>query len=440
MPKVAFKTLGCRLNQAETDRIAQDLLELGFEVVAEDGSPDVVIVNTCTVTAEATNGSRRTAMRSAAANPNALLVVAGCYSVAEPDEAARIPGVGMVASNDDKETLARVIADRLGVLSAPAPLLQLGPRSGFPGADRTRVNIKVQTGCDEFCTFCIIPHTRGPLHSYPLEEMLADARAKVEQGTRELVLTGVHLGKFGWDQRRPDDALLELMEGLLGIEGLERIRLSSILSRHLTQRVVGMIAAEDRLCRFLHIPLQSGDDEVLERMNRPYRMGEYRETIQRVTEQIPEVGLSTDVIVGFPGETTDQFEATMKVVDDVGYMKLHVFRYSPRAGTPSAAWPDQIPEAEKKARSRRLIALGNEKRLEFNRRCVGRDVEVLVETCSTSGICVGHTDNFLKVTFPGSPALTDRLALVGGRGAGIDSISGELVRAVEWQDAQPRRT
>lgn len=439
MPKVAFKTLGCRLNQAETDKMAEDLMGLGFSVVAEDERPDVVIVNTCTVTQEASRGSRKMARGATEKNPESLVVVAGCYAVAEPDEAASINGVGMVVTNDQKETIADLLAEKMGI--SRRPLLQIGrlPSTGpSPGLDRTRVNLKVQTGCDEFCSFCIIPYTRGALRSYPLEKLLSEARRKVEEGARELVLTGVHLGKYGWDQGAPDDGLVALLEGLLEIDELARLRLSSILSRHLTPRIVGIIASEPRVCRHLHVPLQSGDDEVLERMNRPYRIGDYLEAIDRVCSSVPEVGITTDVIVGFPGETEEQFTRTLHVVERVGYLKLHVFRYSPRPGTPSASFSLQVPEEEKKRRSKEAIAAGNRLRIAFHRRGVGREAEVLVEEAFDGGSLVGHTDNFVKVRFCGPKSLVGRLARVRVEEASVESVSGSLVGEIPWEAAEPR--
>lgn len=432
---VAFRTLGCRLNQAETDQMAEDLIDLGFEVVPESSNPDVVVINTCTVTQEATRTSRRISRNAVRDHADALVVVAGCYAVAEPAEASGIEGVGVVASNEDKEKIAGIVAERLGIQSGPRNLLQI--RKRMPPA-RTRLNLKAQTGCDEFCTFCIIPHTRGALRSYPLADLLASARRKVSEGARELVLTGVHLGKYGWDTGNPEAALIALLEGLLEIDGLMRIRLSSILSRHVTQRLIDLMASDERLCRFLHIPLQSGDDAVLERMNRPYRMDEYLEVIGQVKTQIPEIGITTDVIVGFPGETAEQFERTLQVVEHVRFLKLHVFRYSARPGTPSATYPDQVPEPEKRSRSKELIALGNSLRLEFHQSQVGRQVEVFVEEAFDSGEVAGHTDNFVRVRFPAPRELSERLALASVESASVDSVAGTLVRPVAFEDAHPR--
>lgn len=422
--------------------MAEDLISAGFEVVSESGGPDVVIVNTCTVTQEATRASRATARNMVTALPDTLVVVAGCYAVAEREEASSIDGVGLVVGNDEKEEIARILSRRFG----KSALLQIGRRPArvgpSPGVERTRVNLKVQTGCDEYCTFCIIPYTRGPLRSYPLQQLLEEARRKVGEGARELVLTGVHLGKYGWDEGKPDDALVALLEGLLSIQDLARIRLSSILSKHLTNRVVGLLRDEPRLCRFLHIPLQSGDDEVLERMNRPYRIGDYLDTVNSVKEQIPEMGITTDIIVGFPKETSDQFDRTMSVVRDVGYSRLHVFRYSPRPGTPSASWGDQVSPPEKKRRSKELIALGNELRGRFHDAQVGRSREVLVEEALGESRLSGHTDNFVRVRFeagdPEPEELVGRLTRVFIEEASVESVRGSLVGPVAWDAADPR--
>lgn len=456
MPKVAFKTLGCRLNQAETDKMAEDLISAGFEVVPESEAPDIVIVNTCTVTQEATRASRATARNMVKALPEASVVVAGCYAVAEQEEASSIEGIEPVISNNEKEEIARILSRRFPSTGFAPPLLQIGRSPGpSPGVERTRVNLKVQTGCDEFCSFCIIPYTRGPLRSYPLQQLLDEARRKVDDGARELVLTGVHLGKYGWDEGSPDDALVALLEGLLAIPDLARIRLSSILSKHLTERVVGLIRDEPRLCRFLHIPLQSGDDTVLERMNRPYRIGDYLETVTSIKEQVPEIGITTDIIVGFPAETPEQFDRTVEVVREVEYLRLHVFRYSPRPKTPSASWNDQVEPSEKKRRSKELIELGNQLRERFHRAQIGRSREILVEEVLGDGRLSGHTDNFVRVRFEaaapagqpdpvgpvgplGTEGLVGGLARVFIEEASVESVRGSIVDRVAWDAADPR--
>ncbi len=418
-PKVAFKTLGCRLNQAESEKALEQLGSRGFDLAHAGEEPDVVVINTCTVTRESTASSRRLIRRTAAEHPRATVVVTGCYAVSNPEEVEAIPGVDLVVSNDGKDRIAELITAvptvrRLPLTVRPAPLERL----------RTRVAVKAQTGCDEWCTFCIIPRTRGPLRSYPEEEIVADVRRQVERGVREVVLTGVHLGKYGED-RDERDGLARLVDRLTAIQGLLRLRISSVLPVQVTAALVERVRDDPKVCRHLHVPLQAGDDTVLERMHRPYRIARFLERVEHAKAGIPGLGLSTDVIVGFPGETAEQFGATMRVVEQVGFSKLHVFRYSQRPGTPAADMPDQVPEPEKKARARELIALGNELRRRFHERHVGRRLEVLVEG-SGEGIADGTSDNYIKVRFPGGPELANRMMTVRGLRADGEGMEGEL--------------
>jgi threonylcarbamoyladenosine tRNA methylthiotransferase MtaB len=421
-PKVAFKTLGCRLNQAESEHALQALGARGFDLAHAGEQPDVVVVNTCTVTAESTASSRRLIRKTAEANPGATVVVTGCYAVAAADEVRAIPGVDLVVGNDDKERLAELVTAvpavrRLPLVMRPAPVERL----------RTRVAVKAQTGCDEWCTFCIIPRTRGPLRSYPEDQVVADVRRQVERGVREVVLTGVHLGKYG-DDRGERDALARLVDRLTAVDGLLRLRLSSILPVQVTPALVERVRDDPKVCRHLHVPLQAGDDQVLERMHRPYRIAEFLDRVEHAKAEVPGLGLSTDVIVGFPGETRPQFAATMAVVERVGFSKLHVFRYSQRPDTPAATMPDQVPVAEKKARAGELIALGNELRRRFHEDHVGRPLEVLVEAAG-DGLAEGTSDNYLKVRFPGGAGLVDRVVTVRGLRADAEGIEAAAPQA-----------
>ena len=419
-PKVAFKTLGCRLNQAESEQALEALGARGFDLAHAGEQPDVVVINTCTVTAESTASSRRLIRKTAEAHPGATVVVTGCYAVAEPEEARAIPGVDLVVGNDHKDRLAALVTAvpavrRLPLVMRPAPLERL----------RTRVAVKAQTGCDEWCTFCIIPRTRGPLHSYPEEQVVADVRRQVERGVREVVLTGVHLGKYGED-RGEREALARLVDRLTAIDGLLRLRLSSVLPVQVTPALVERVRDDPKVCRHLHVPLQAGDDEVLARMHRPYRIVEFLDRVEHAKAEVPGLGLSTDVIVGFPAETRAQFAATMAVVERVGFSKLHVFRYSQRPDTPAATMPDQVPVAEKKARARELIALGSELRRRFHEDHVGRLLQVLVETAG-EGLAEGTSDNYVKVRFPGGAELVDRVVTVRGLRADAEGMEAELM-------------
>jgi threonylcarbamoyladenosine tRNA methylthiotransferase MtaB len=433
MSKVSFTTIGCRLNQAESDLMAEELAGAGV-VAAEPGQdPDIVVVNTCTVTREATKASRMAIRRAIRDNPEAKVVVAGCYAVSDRDEIEAIEGVSAIVGNDEKERFVEALAG----VKATAPLLQIGmPRPARAETPfRIRANLKVQTGCDEWCTFCIIPTTRGPLRSMDEESLIGEARRRVAAGARELVLTGVHLGKYTYDSGGDERALVRLFERLLAIPDVWRLRLSSILSRHLTTEVVDLMAAEPRLCRYLHVPLQAGDDQVLKAMNRPYAIDEYLDSVRRVQQRIPGVALATDIIVGFPGETDDAFERTMDVVRELRFSKLHVFRYSARPGTPAAEMPDEVPPQVKKERSKRLIDLGNAIRQDFLEAHLECPLEVLVEderVVDGVSVCSGQTDDYVRVWFEGS-GLLGALVTVQGTEVRADGIRGarllEVLRA-----------
>ena len=425
--RVAFSTLGCRLNQAETDSMTEQLEARGIERVADPKDAGVVVVNTCTVTREATKASRMAIRRAIAANPDSKVVVIGCYAVSDPDEIRAIDGVDVVLGNDAKDSLPEALG-----LDAPArPVLQIGMRrkTGAGGERRVRANLKVQTGCDEWCAFCIIPTTRGPLKSTNEDALVAEARARVAAGARELVLTGVHLGKYTFETGGDERSLVRLFGRLLDIDGVLRLRLSSIFARHLTPEVLGFMASEPRMCRYLHVPLQSGDPGVLADMHRSYAIGEYVEHVERAVEALPGVALATDVIVGFPTETDAAFEATVDVVGRLRFSKLHVFRYSPRPGTSAADIPDAVPPAVKKERSKRLIAVGNAIRTEFLEVHLGLPLEVLVEDeREVDGVAVssGQTGDYVRVWFEGGGMLGS-LAEVRGTGIRSDGIRGELI-------------
>jgi threonylcarbamoyladenosine tRNA methylthiotransferase MtaB len=421
--RVAFSTLGCRLNQAETDSMSDQLEALGIERVADVGDAGVVVVNTCTVTREATKASRMAIRRAIAANPDSKVVVIGCYAVSDPDEIRAIDGVDAVLGNDAKDSLA----EALGLDAPVQPVMQIGMRGSAGKAPKIRANLKAQTGCDEWCTFCIIPTTRGPLKSSDEDALVAEARARVAAGARELVLTGVHLGKYTFDAGGDERSLVRLFRRLLDIDGVLRIRLSSIFARHLTPEVLSFMAEEERMCRYLHVPLQSGDPGVLADMHRSYEIGEYVEHVERAVETLPGVALATDVIVGFPTETDAAFEQTMDVVRRLRFSKLHVFRYSPRPGTAAAAMPDAVPPAVKKDRSKRLIDLGNDIRRDFLEAHLDTPLEVLVEDeREIDGVPVssGQTGDYVRVWFEGGGMLG---TLVHVRGTGIrsDGIRGE---------------
>lgn len=424
-PTVKFSTLGCRLNQAESDSMAEQLADRGVTIAGPDASPDIVVVNTCTVTQEATKASRMAIRRAIKDHPAARVVVAGCYAVSNRDDVAAIDGVTAIVGNDEKEDIVTALSTEERV----APLLELRPPGiRAPAPARVRANLKVQTGCDEWCAFCIIPRTRGPLHSFDEDRLLDEARSRATAGAREIVLTGVHLGKYSYDRGGDERALVSSFEKLLTIPGLERLRLSSILSRHLTPELLEYMAAEPRMCRYLHVPLQSGDDEILRAMNRPYTRAEYTAAVEAARLRLPDLALATDIIVGFPGESDAAFDATMDVVRQLGYVKLHVFRFSPRPDTPAATMAGGIQPDVKKDRSKKLIALGSEIRNRWLLDHLAMPLEVLVEDerdVDGVHVCSGQTGDYVRVWFEGR-GLLGSMVTVQPTAIRGDGLRGEL--------------
>ena len=415
-----LRTLGCRLNQAESDEIRAALADRGFESTAV--APDVVVINTCTVTAEASKASRKLIRRSIADHPHSRIVVTGCYAVADPQLVAAIPGVDLVVPNQDKDHLVARIAGEIPERASPVIV-----------PARTRANLKIQTGCDELCTFCIVPRTRGDLSSRSAQDVVAAARTMVAAGTREIILTGVHLGKYGWDQTggyRLGDLIAEL--GTL--PDLARIRLSSIEASQIDLPLLETLASQPKVCRHLHIPLQTGDPGLWHAMRRPGSLDHYLDIASTAKETLGDLTLSTDVMVGFPGEDEAAFANTMDVVERVGFRKVHVFRFSPRAGTPAAADPRRVDPATVRDRSEQLRELGNRLQARWLSDTVGDRVTVLIERVGPAGPGAkrpprlsGLTDNYLRVHAAGPARLVGRTADVLVTSAGQDSVEGDIV-------------
>lgn len=429
--EVRLLTLGCRLNQAESDETVRALKTAGLGVAAASGVPapgsaagDVVVVNTCTVTSDASKSSRKLVRR--AVESGARVVVTGCYAVAAPETWADEASVVAVVANKDKDDLAATVAGLGGLATSVRPPAR--------GHGVVRQAFKVQTGCDEGCTFCIIPRTRGALASRDEDTVVAGIRAQVEAGAREVALTGVHLGKYGLDtDGRP--RLAELVGRILAeVHGLGWLRLSSIECGWVDD---ALLAAMDdpRVCAHLHIPLQSGSDATLAGMGRPYTTAEYREAAARVRASLgPDAGLTTDLLVGFPGETDAHFADTLAFVEEMAFTKLHVFRYSPRPGTPAAECADRVPEGVKKERSARLRRMGDRLAAAFSARFVGRDLQVMVERAGPAAAgaggqprptLTGTAANYLKVTTSGSAGLVGAVVTVRVSEASASGVSGD---------------
>lgn len=415
---MAIATLGCKVNQYDSSALAGMFSRRGYRIVGFDEPADVYVINTCTVTHTGDRKSRQLIRRAARKNPGAFVVVTGCYAQVSPDEVAAIPGVDLVVGTQEKERIVDLVEESLGRksprgLCEGAGEAESGVLPALAEGGRVRAFLKIQEGCGNFCTYCIVPYARGPVKSRRPEEILAEAKELLARGYKEIVVTGTHAGAYGRDLAE-DTGLAGLLEALVELPGLVRLRVSSVEPQDVSPRLVALVAGCEKICRHLHIPLQSGDDAVLKKMNRRYTSGFYRELAGFIRAAVPEIALTTDVMVGFPGETDEQFRRTYAFVREMAFSRLHVFKYSPRKMTPAAAMPGQVPAPVKEERSRLLIALGEELARSFAARCAGRVVEVLVEEPSGEfpGCFEGFTGNYLRVAFPASAELRGELAAV----------------------------
>lgn len=402
MKTVAFHTLGCKVNQVETEQIKDELIHNGYRVLDFSQPADLYIINTCTVTHVSDRKSRAVIRRALKANPEATVVVTGCMAELEPDKIAAMQGVNLVVGNRDKHRIAQVIEPQNGgkakIIREPISHQDLlAPALYHSRHERTRAFVKIQDGCQSFCTYCIVPYTRGPVRSKAPDDVIREVEQLVKLGYREIVLTGIHTGQYG--RSTTDWALDGLLEKILAsVPGSYRIRLSSIELGEISDRLIELIKSENRLCRHLHIPLQSGSDAVLKRMARGYNRDEYRQRVLEIADLIPGIGFAADVMVGFPGETNEDFAFTVELLQSLPLLDLHVFKYSPRPGTPAASFPDQVDERLKNERSKVLLSVAQQKHGEFLEGMMEQAFTVLVEECE-SGKCKGFSDNYINIEF-----------------------------------------
>lgn len=418
--RVAFATLGCRLNQFESDALARSAREAGHAVVGLDAAPEVVVVNTCTITHDADADARQLVRRAGRAG--AKVVVTGCWATAAPEEAAALPGVALVAGNREKERLIELLdgacdeghAPKIHV--APVDLLRrvrvarLRPATQ-PG--RSRAYLKIQDGCDYRCSFCVVPQVRGRSASVAPEEVAAQLAGLVAAGVPEVVLTGVHLGIYGRDLR-PRTSLSGLVAGLLPGLGAARLRLGSVDPHEVDEALVSLLAEDRRLCRYLHLPVQSGDDATLRRMRRGHTAEDLRALVTTLARRVPGIGIGTDVIAGFPGETEAAFAATHALLASLPLAYLHVFPYSPRAGTDAACLPGQVPPGVKAARTRALRSLSAAKQRAFAAGQVGARLPAVIHRTRhrRTNLLVGRADNGLTLLIEGPDARLGQAAEV----------------------------
>jgi len=416
-------SLGCKLNQAEMDALAEALARAGHEIVGSAAEADLCVFNTCAVTAVAAQKSRQALRHLHRQNPNARLVATGCYAELAPADVRELPGVAFVAGNRDKEELARLLAGQ-----EPALAPTLTPTLP-PVRVHTRALVKIQDGCDNACTYCIIHTARGPQRSRPPQEVVAEVRERHEAGYQEVVLTGVHIGAYGHDRGGELGIdLWELVARILGATDVPRLRLSSIEPWDLPGDALRLWAG-GRLCPHLHLPLQSGCDATLRRMARRYTAAQFAQLVTAARGAIPDVAITTDLIVGFPGETEDEFAESLAFVESLGPARAHVFPFSPRPGTPAAAMPGQVSPADKEERAAAMRQAASASRQAYEARFVGCRMQVLWESArdsATGRVWSGLTGNYLRVYTTSDEDLHNRITLARLQGIGGGGLQGKL--------------
>lgn len=404
MAKIAFYTLGCKVNQADTASMENLFLRSGHQLVSFDGEADVYIINTCVVTNTGQRKSRQTIHRAIRKNPNALIVVTGCYPQTAAEEVKAIAGVDMIIGNQDRAQIVQLVEERLAHRQTDTldAVHKLTASTAFEEmaagdiTDKTRAFLKIQEGCNQFCTYCIIPYARGPLRSRSLESIRTETQRLISAGFKEIVLIGIHLGCYG--KENPDGpTLYDAVKTVLDVPGVQRLRLGSLESVEVEPRLLKLMQEDARFCRHLHLPLQSGCDKTLQAMHRPYTTAKFKTLLADIKTKVPDIAITTDVIVGFPGETEADFETTCKFAESCGFSKMHIFPFSARKGTPAEKFAGAVTEAVKKERADILGKIDETMHKTFLQAMVGQTAEVLFEQPAGEDYFEGLTGNYQRV-------------------------------------------
>ena len=399
MKTVAFHTLGCKVNTYESNAMLKIFNEAGYQEVDFKQVADVYVINTCTVTNTGDSKSRQMIRKAIRKNPKATICVVGCYSQTAPEEIEKIEGVGVVLGTQYRSDIVKYVDEHLetGELVIKVDNVMNLRKFEDLNIDRfknTRAFLKIQDGCNNFCTYCIIPYARGRVRSRQKESVLNQAQRLVDNGYVEIVLTGIHTAGYGEDL--DDYSFYELLVDLVKIKGLKRLRISSIETSQISDEIIDLIGSNEIIVDHLHVPLQAGSDATLKRMNRKYTTSQYLEKINKIRNYLPNIAFTTDVIVGFPGESDEEFEETYNFIKEVNYSELHVFPYSPRRNTPAAKMKDQVDDKIKHERVNRLLELSKELNRDFALKQIGKTLKVLFEK-RDGDYLVGHASDYLKV-------------------------------------------
>ncbi len=441
---VRFITLGCKVNQYETNAMAQKFLERGYQIIEEitpkneDIKPDICIINTCTVTNMSDRKSRQMLRRMKEKNPATIVVAVGCYAQVAKEELAKIPEIDLVLGNNEKVEIVRHVEEYLNNHIDNVELDDVMYSKEFSDfgdvtyTEKTRAVIKIQDGCDRFCSYCIIPYARGRVRSRKPESIISEITQIASKGIKEVVITGIHIASYGKDFAMSKDdklknyRLIDLLEEINQIQGIQRIRLGSIEPLLITEEFVERLKKLEKICHHFHLSLQSGCDETLKRMNRRYTTEQFKVIVNLLRDAYEDVNLTTDIIVGFPGETDEEFSKTYQFLDEIKFYKMHVFKYSPRKGTKAAVMPNQISGDIKEERSRKLIELSDKNEIEYNKSYIGKNVEVLFEE-EKNGMYKGHTQNYIMVYCKSEKNLDNKIVDVVCENAEQEHIVGKTL-------------
>ena len=417
MKKVAFYTLGCKVNQYETEAMLELFEKEGYEKAETEDYADVYVINTCTVTHMSDRKSRQYIRRMKKKNPDAIIAVVGCYSQVSPEEILSIDEVNLVMGTNDRkkivEEVKKIDASRKvstvdDIMKVKAfEEIEINKTNG-----KTRAFMKIQDGCDRYCSYCIIPYARGRVRSRDLESIVKEVENLASNGYKEVVLTGIHVASYGKDIKDSDIKLLDVIKQINDIEGIERIRLSSVEPILFTDEFVEAVSTMDKVCPHYHLSLQSGCDETLKRMKRRYTTEEYKAIVDRLRAAIPNVSITTDVIVGFPGETNEEFDKTYEFLKDIELTHMHVFKYSPRKGTPAATMENQVDPSTKHDRSEKLLQLNEENFNKFGQKMLDKEFNVLFEQKVGDNKYEGLTENYVKVIVESDKDLSEQILKV----------------------------
>ena len=397
MKTVAFCTLGCKVNQYETNAMMQKMIEAGYEVVDFETKADIYIINTCTVTNMADKKSRQMLRRVKEINPEAILVAVGCYAQVAKEKLEQIPEIDLILGINEKNDIVEYVeqASKNTYVSDVLHQTEFLDFGDVTYTEKTRAVIKVQDGCNQFCSYCIIPYARGRIRSRKPESVIKEITDVAKEGIKEVVITGIHIASYGKDFNT-EYRLIDLLEEIQKVDGIQRIRLGSLEPTLITEEFVTRLKKLSKICDHFHLSLQSGCDETLKRMNRKYTTDQFRHVVELLRNAYPEVHLTTDVIVGFPGKTEEEFNKTYEFLKEIKFYKMHVFKYSPRSGTVAAKMPNQIDGNIKEERSNKLIKLSDKNEEEYNQKYIGKEVEVLLEEREGEYL-KGHTTNYMIV-------------------------------------------